>query len=77
MAKDQPKPTWNLQDHLEKMDEKIDRLDEAIRGNGKEGLTTRTSKAEQAIKLLLWVTAIQALAVVGLVMDLAHDILTK
>ncbi len=77
MAKEQSEPAWNLQSHLEKMDEKIDRLDEAVRGNGKEGLATRTSKAEQVIKLLLWVAAIQALAMVGLVVDLARDILMK
>ncbi len=33
----------------------INRLDEAIRGNGKEGLVTRVVKNEQRHKLLFWV----------------------
>lgn len=42
------------------------RIDEAIRGNGKEGLITRIVKLEQVAKILIWIAAILTIPVVGL-----------
>ncbi len=44
------KPGWfaPCERHLSAIHEKIDRLDEAIRGNGKPGLLLRVDRLEQA-----------------------------
>ncbi len=44
----------------------ITRLDEAIRGNGKEGLITRIVKIEQISRLLCWMAAIVSVPVIGM-----------
>lgn len=52
-------PSWfaPCERHLAAIHEKIDRLDEAIRGNGKPGLGLRVDRLEQAgrrTSTLLW-----------------------
>ncbi len=42
------------------------RIDEAIRGNGKEGLMIRVAKNEMRHKLLFWITTTIVLAVIGI-----------
>ena len=57
---------WSLKDELLEMKAMITRVDEAIRGNGKEGLVTRVVKLEQVAKILIWIAAILTLPIVGL-----------
>ena len=51
----------------------ITRLDEAIRGNGKEGLITRIVKIEQISKMLCWVAAIITVPVVGMAIKTIYE----
>ena len=49
--------TSNEQEHLRVIDQKLDRLDEAIRGNGKLGIILRLDRLEQNAKRqskLIW-----------------------
>ncbi len=66
-----------LSTELQEIKSMILRLDNAIRGNGKEGLVTRLAKTETIQKVLLWVVAIQATAVVGLVARILSGIVAS
>ncbi len=50
-------------DAFAELKELITRVDEAIRGNGKEGLCTRVGKLEQIAKLLCWIAAAMSVPV--------------
>ncbi|KKN28256.1 hypothetical protein LCGC14_0856110 [marine sediment metagenome] len=55
---------------LREIKDALKSLDESIRGNGKEGIIARLTKTETIQKILLWVVAVQATAVIGLVFKL-------
>jgi len=42
----------NLEEKLNDLNNKINKIDEAIRGNGKEGLNQRMLKIEQIMKII-------------------------
>ncbi len=46
--------------------EMIKGIDDAIRGNGKEGLSTRIVKLESLSKVLIWLAIALSLPVIGL-----------
>lgn len=62
-------------DELREIKETLKSLDESIRGNGRDGIVTRLAKTETIQRILLWVVAAQALAVIGLVGRLLGGIL--
>ena len=55
----------------------IMKLDESIRGNGKEGLLVRVVKNEQRHKLLLWILASEAMVLCGLIGRLVYNYLSQ
>ena len=66
-----------IKDEFAEIKAMLIRVDEAIRGNGKEGLVTRVSKLEWAAKLLFWLGGAMAIPVVGMVVKTIYEHLTK
>lgn len=62
---------------LKEIKETLKSLDESIRGNGRDGIVTRLAKTETIQKILLWVVAVQAAAVIGLVARLLGGIVAS
>ncbi len=60
-------------DEFQKLHDRFDRLDDSIRGNGKEGLVTRVVKNEQRHKLLLWVLTTEAGLLAMIIGKLIYD----
>lgn len=52
MSERTPTPEWMVpcEQHLKAIHEKIDRLDESIRGNGKPGILLRVDRLEQSAR---------------------------
>ncbi len=71
MAKEQDK--WSLKDEILEMKATIIRVDEAIRGNGKEGLITRIVKLESVAKVLIWLGVALSLPIIGLAVKTIYD----
>lgn len=55
-----------IKEEFAEVNKTLVRIDEAIRGNGKEGLVTRVVKLEQVAKVLIWIAVVLTLPVVGL-----------
>ncbi len=53
--------------------ELIKGIDDAIRGNGKEGLSTRVVKLESIAKILTWLAIALSLPLVGLCVKAGWD----
>lgn len=51
----------------------LDRIDAAVRGNGKDGLVTRVSKLEWAAKLLFWLGGAMAIPVIAMAVKTAYE----
>ena len=62
-----------IKDEFTEIKSTLSRIDEAIRGNGKEGLMIRVAKNEMRHKLLFWVTTTMILAVIGIGSKLIID----
>ncbi len=72
MAKE-PTEQWSIKDEILEMKTVLDRVDVAIRGNGKEGLVTRVVKLEQVAKLLIWIAVVLFVPVAGLVIKTVYE----
>ena len=64
-------------DEFVEVKEMINRVDIAVRGNGKEGLVTRIVKVEQIAKLLCWVGAIISVPVIAMAIKTIYDHLAR
>ena len=60
-------------DEFAEIKDMIRAVDNAIRGNGKEGLTTRVVKNEQRHKLLFWVMSAEVGVLLTLVGKIVYD----
>ncbi len=65
-----------LSAELREIKSMILRLDNAIRGNGTEGLVTRVAKNELRHKLLIWVVSTEAALVLAILGKLIYNHLT-
>ena len=62
-----------IKDEFTEIKNALARIDEAIRGNGKEGLMIRVAKNEMRHKLLFWITGTVVLAVSGIGAKLIYE----
>lgn len=62
----------DIRDEFAEVKETLPRIDEAIKGNGKEGLVTRIVKLEQVAKVLIWLAVALSLPVIGLLVKAVY-----
>ena len=60
-------------DEFKKLHDRFDKLDESIRGNGKEGLVVRILKNEQRHKLLFWVLTVETGTILTIIGKLIYN----
>ncbi len=75
MAKDSCYDQYNdiCKDEFAELKTMVKSVDDAIRGNGKEGLVTRIVKNEQRHKLLFWVLTVEAGMILTIIGKLIYN----
>lgn len=65
-----------LSEQIKALDEKIERMDHTIRGNGNPGLATRIDRLEQTEERRVWAGRTMIASLFGLVAERIHAWLT-